>query len=502
MKNKLFLTCLFTLLNSYCFAQCIDVDLTFGNDGFISNNATSTTPMPFYTAIPTADNKILSTDSQTVSRFNDNGSIDTSFGINGTVTFTNYFFINKIIVVGTDCYVIGYQDGQFTGNPTTYTNIKIAKIDTNGNVTSFPPFDFGENEYGIDIALTSDNKLMAACWKWGGGWEKLFLLKLNLDGTVDTTFQNNGTKEIYLFPQKTHVERIFNYDNKLLIVCTGYFGSNRDIGLVKMDENGNLDTTFNGTGTAFFDNGSLERVWEVKLKNNIVYARLNDGDNINNRIASYNLNTLTLQTPIHLNYSVNFYGEKFIVNDDNRIMTVAISDSCLSCNKDSILIKYLPNGTLDTSFCSGGIQPFNISYANNYIVDDQKNYIFRIGTDKILITGTYSIPYSGGASPAPQYVACVRFVPGNLATTNFKDNKLILSPNPSDSNLTLKLKNNIGGNVTMQIFNSLGQLIKQDIIDMAANSVTISVADLATDFYLIKIQDAEGNYYNSKFLKK
>ena len=167
-----------------------------------------------------------------------------------------------------------------------------------------------------------------------------------------------------------------------------------------------------------------------------------------------------------------------------------------------MLHKYLPDGTLDTSFCSNGSQEFNISYVNNYDVDNQSNNIVRMGVDKMFVFGTYSIPYSGGSSPAPIYFACARFVPGNLLTPSFKENKLILSPNPADDNLTIQLQNSINGNATLQIFNSLGQLVKQDIIDMTSNSVNIPIANLATDFYLIKIQDFEGNYYNSKFLKK
>jgi uncharacterized delta-60 repeat protein len=134
-------------------------------------------------------------------RLNNNGSIDTTFGINGK-TITN----------------------------------------------------FGDSESIASLNITSDNKIIAAGSLWNGTARKICLAKYSIDGNIDTTFGNNGiviTQINSIAMNDQILQATLITDNKLL--CTGV--SNNDFLMVRYNSNGTLDNSFNMTGfktTDFF----------------------------------------------------------------------------------------------------------------------------------------------------------------------------------------------------------------------------------------------------------
>ena len=120
------------------------------------------------------------------------GNLDTSFGNNGRVDFNN----------GEDFsdWNIAFQDGNYLYmeyfRPITKIkrfNIKTGAIDptygTNGEVIL--PFT-GDAD---SMLKTSDNKILIATMNWDNPILRLY--KFNMDGSLDTSFGNNGTVTLY-----------------------------------------------------------------------------------------------------------------------------------------------------------------------------------------------------------------------------------------------------------------------------------------------------------------
>ena len=191
-----------------------------------------------------------------VVRYNPNGSLDTTFGTNGFVR-TAYEETNsgnkvaiqpdgKIVVVGyikqsDNAYrqlIVRYNpDGTLDQ---TFSDDGVLQINLPGNYTT-----------GFDIALQADGKILTG----GGVWTiagspnpaaGLMLVRLNRDGTFDTTFDDDGIKTVAfdgagLFG-RGFVSIAVQADGKIL-------GLSHDKKLYRFEENGQPDTSFDLDGS-------------------------------------------------------------------------------------------------------------------------------------------------------------------------------------------------------------------------------------------------------------
>jgi uncharacterized delta-60 repeat protein len=185
-------------------------------------------------------------------RFNGNGSLDTTFDVDGKVTTD----IGNLDVI----YAIAIQsDGKIvvtgaTRTSLTSSDLVVARYTTNGSLdTSFGSlgkviFDFGTSAEGASVVLQSDGKIVV-----GGIIDTDFLLlRYNSNGTIDATFDTDG-KVITNFGGDDGAVSIKLQTNGK-IVAAGF--SNDDFALARYT-NGTLSTqdftTFNA-GTTIFPN--------------------------------------------------------------------------------------------------------------------------------------------------------------------------------------------------------------------------------------------------------
>jgi uncharacterized delta-60 repeat protein len=170
-------------------------------------------------------------------RLNQDGSIDSGFdagtGFNNTVT-------DLVVDVNNDIYVVGY----FSSWKGVTGNNRIIKILENGDKdTSFNTgtgFNSGTNQV-IKVYLTSDNKVFVI------GWFTLYngttidkMVKLNLDGSIDTSFQSQGTGF-----NGTNLNYFFEYQGNYIL--SGDFTSYNGVpsnGTIILDTSGEIVRTF------------------------------------------------------------------------------------------------------------------------------------------------------------------------------------------------------------------------------------------------------------------
>jgi uncharacterized delta-60 repeat protein len=279
------------------------LDGTFGGGGQVTTDWG--TPLDAISAIALqADGKIvavgltapsgLGTSDFGVARYNTDGSLDATFGAGGKVaTDFGGGEQGNAVVIQTDGKIVaaGASDGNFA----------LARYNANGTLdTAFGSggmviTDFGAGEFAFELALQADGKIIAA----GMSGSDFALARYNPNGSLDATFGTGGEVTTDCGSSSDSAFGVVvQADGKII---AGGVGSG-DVALARYNANGSLDPTFGSGGRVTTDLGSSFDV----------------------------ANTLALQ-------------------GDGKIVAAGGNSS------DFALVRYSPNGSLDTSFGSGGV---------------------------------------------------------------------------------------------------------------------------------------------------
>lgn len=234
-----------------------------------------------------------------------------------------------------------------------FTNSFAARYNTDGSKdTSFNQYGFKKfSSQGFQtLALQSNGSLLFA-----GRSE---ITRVLPNGDNDVTFNNSGSKNIVFNGLPINIKCIsVQSDNK--IVISGYVSSgNNDFVTVRLNNDGSYDTSFDTDGivTIAFGSGNDE-AFSHKIQNDgkiIVFGQSHNG--INNDFALARINTDgTLDTTFGSGGKVitpigsgNDFSRSGELLSDGRILLLGVSDGKFA------LTKYLANGTLDTSFSGDG----------------------------------------------------------------------------------------------------------------------------------------------------
>ncbi len=201
----------------------------------------------------------------------------------------------------------------------------------------------GSGDKAYSVAIQNDGKIVAAGYSWYGSNYDFALARYNTDGTLDTTFSGDG-KVITNVDGYDDQARSIAIQNNGKIVVAGYSGSygNEDFALVRYNSNGIPDTSFSSDGKVITDmGGNWDIAYSVAIQNDgkIVAAGFSD----NFALARYSTDG-TLDT--------TFSGDGKVITDlggwdeaygvaiqsDGKI--VAAGKSSLGGNFDFALVRY------------------------------------------------------------------------------------------------------------------------------------------------------------------
>jgi uncharacterized delta-60 repeat protein len=190
-----------------------------------------------------------------LTRLNADGSLDTSFDGDGKL----------IVPVGSGSdsgYSVAVQpDGRilvagysFTG---TDDDFSVIRLNSNGSLdTSFDgdgklivPVGSG-SDYGLSLSLQPDGKILVAGHSNSNGTDSAFsLIRLNGDGSLDTSFDGDGKR---IVPVGSSGDIGYSVtvqpDGKILMAGSSVNGTNNDFSLIRLNVDGSLDTSFDGDG--------------------------------------------------------------------------------------------------------------------------------------------------------------------------------------------------------------------------------------------------------------
>lgn len=253
-----------------------------------------------------------------------------------------------------------------------------------------------DNDYGMSVAVQADGKIVVAGYAKTGANNDFAVVRYKADGTLDTTF-GGGDGIVTTAIGTTHDQAysvVIQPDGKILV---GGYGNN-DAALVRYNSDGSLDTTFSGDGklnTPFGTGADYGRAIVLQSDNKIVLAGYgNNGTESDDFIVARYLSDGTLDSSFGTGGKVI---TSIVTATADRAYSVALQSdgkicvagtSKISNYYDFALTRYNTDGTLDTSFGGDGIVTTQISSGNVYdyaygIAIQSDGKIVAIGTTRV-----------------------------------------------------------------------------------------------------------------------
>ncbi|MBK8092244.1 MAG: hypothetical protein IPK32_09780 [Verrucomicrobiaceae bacterium] len=228
-----------------------------------------------------------------------------------------------------------------------------------------------------DTALQGDGKLLLI----GGLDGNLALTRLLQNGAIDTSFGNSGYVITDFGRSDFGTGVSVQSDGKIVVVGYTYTSSTAspytkytDVILARYLANGELDTDFGTLGKVYTDFGSNDYAYRLKLLANgkiVVVGENGDtglvGDSLTTDfIAARYLPNGGLDTTFGAGGKVetdfgNFEaGQDLAVDASGNVFVAGSAFDGASGNVDFAVIKYLPNGQLDSAFGNGGLAKIDL----------------------------------------------------------------------------------------------------------------------------------------------
>ncbi|GGG56002.1 T9SS type A sorting domain-containing protein [Bizionia arctica] len=497
-------------------SQNISLDTTFGTDGyqfeygvFSGNYITSAILLPnnqtLVAGTKNASNQFY------ISKYNTDGSFDTTFGTNGYGSTTISSINNQKEAI----YKIALQQdgkiivaGQSDIDPSLsgyYYNALLARFNADGSIDTsfgdngFVKTDLGSNEdYISDIYITSSTHIYAVSHSTesDSGNNTAQVLKYDVNGNLDTNFGSNGIENIAL-DNNINLTSIFVQSDDSIILSGSLIGvtNDKDFLLAKLNSNGSFDTSFGTNGLVITDFGYLnESINEFVITDTKIIAvgTISSTDFLPHiGIASYNFdgsldtNFSTdgklIESPDHSNYNTCFGTDINIMPNGNLLVS---GNAIGNNNYDLLLTAYHINGTRDSSFATNG----QFLHQNSTLQEFSNDVLIQ-ANGKILSVGVKT----SSANTSPQTML-VRFKDAyTLNTDSFElDSPLVLYPNPTRDIVWISTKKDIK---KIAIYSISGQIIKE-----IEGSKTFSTSFLNPGVYLVKITNEHKSYF-SKIVK-
>lgn len=493
-------------------AQHYDLDPTFGEGG-LAMTAISPIFNQTNTSLVQSDGKVIvagnsgAADSYQMSaaRFNQDGSLDMDFADNG-------HFYYEAAIDGTSYTMVAQQqaDGKIILGGYIFTNTFVG-----------------------DVAV----------------------LRLNLDGSLDESFGDNGLARIDSGGDDILADLKILEDGKILI--TGY--TDDDFMLVRLNENGDIDTSF-GTSSGWshtaFENYAFSYAQSLTIdaEENILVAGFAIGDSYEMVLVRYDSNGIIdssfgVSGARIFNIEDNLdFGIGVMVQSDGKIVLAGHVNIPFQpiTRYDIMTIRMNHDGSVDTSYGENGYARTVIMEAANYVShalmqEDDKVVIFgnittgdyeylgvtlRLNTDGSLDptfgSGGYSIIEStdvtikiNGGSIGPNgeivsggqyddfvddvmYMFAARYVDmDEMGTVDTTLGEIKVYPNPISDYLALNLPASVDF-AKVQIFAMNGQLIQTTNTKQGEK---INVSSLPAGVYVVKINTGN-QVVTTKVVKK
>lgn len=380
-----------------------------------------------------------------VTRFNSDGSLDTSFDTNG-IAKSQWCEDGTELVLQTDGKIVaaGSQDRAIVS--TQNHGICVQRFGQNGAVdyafnAVAPNGKAAFSNYGFTevsaVAGLPNGKILVAGWGELGTITEAMLIRLNADGTLDTSFMNEG---IYLKNTIVSAQPYYFYDLKTFGDGSFFIaGGSNELGgvIIKFTAAGVPDTTFSGDGVVTSASAARFYSLAVQPDGKILGCGSFGTGTRSGRIVSFSA------AGAQESFASNNLGAAGNNNEilecglqsDGKIVVAGFGFDGVS---DSVRVsRHLTNLSVDTTFGTSGLATTDLSPTLN----DRATDMVVQSDDKIVVSSTgfnsdrdfAVIRYNSNGALDPNFyenfgtggISLIDFVVGN---PNDEANALLIQP--------------------------------------------------------------------------
>jgi len=349
-------------------ARAGNLDPTFNGDGiFIGVNTTA-----FRAVMIQDDGKIVvggrKGNSMWVSRFNTDGTFDTSFSGTGILIVSisaNRDDIHDIVFQVDDKIVLAGTAGENIATP----EFAVLRLDTDGTLdTSFDTdgivtTTIGSANEGRGVVIQSDDKIIVA----GTSDNDFAMVRYNTDGSEDYTF-GGGSARVTTSIGTTDAGNavLLQTNGKIIIAGT----SDNHFALARYDTDGSLDSSFGTGGIVTTNIGGFSPAYDAALQtdgkiivvgrsnSDLALARYDTDGSLDSSFGSGGTVITNIQS------SQSDIGYSVSIQDDGKIIA-----SGSSGNGTIFVTRYNTDGSLDSSFGTNGIIIISLPVVTNVPTD-------------------------------------------------------------------------------------------------------------------------------------
>lgn len=501
---------IFILLLSFIngFSQNAILDVAFGIDGKVTTSLTNS-QIKLNTIQIQSDGKILTCGDINsylgfiLIRYNNDGSLDTSFGNQGK-TINNQFFQcrfsdMKIQSDGKIVIVASKRINQFSSE-----DLFITRYTSNGILDT----SFGDNGYvflsccdeSASFVFQPDNKIIIAMY------DEQKIIRLTDSGEFDSTFGDNGIVIIDTFGLNTSNQfgsneyisgLILQPDGK--IIFSGATDMNKaaedwDAYLYRLNSDGTIDTSYGTNGVVItdfngrdgfgllnrYDDNSIVAVGNTFIGNvaKIILAKYNENGMLDSSFGTDGKVITQTNNPNTFDLCIDSK-----LQSDGKIVCVGLDgnvDANPFQNSNFLLLRYNFDGSLDTTFSPTGYLTTNFNSDYNF------GKSVAIQDDERIVIGGYS------------YISnffnfsLARYTFENLATYSFSnENRLSFFPNPANDYVILDKEIS-----SVSIYSIDGKKIEVNYLNNK-----LDVSSLKKGIFFIVGKNDAGNSFENKLIK-
>ena len=345
------------------------------------------------------------------------GSLDTTFGTGGKV-FTPFEGQHARPVD-----IARQPDGKIVvacgvGTISTYGLVCLVRYNPDGSldttfdgdgkvITNLPE---GQNDFPAAIALQADGKIVVvgSIRNFTGEFFRFwgFFIRYNSDGSLDTSFDGDGVKFIDNLGNSTFTDVAIQPDGKIVgagrgVIAAGTFGAT----VVRLYNDGTFDPSLSNDGVAGTPMPGYENfgVSAIALQSDgkiLLSGTANSGTFY---VLRYNADG-SLDTGFDGDGIVfmplggqgtNASNTQLIVQPDGKILQIGSAATVVANRDDIVMIRYNPNGSIDTTFDGDSLVVTHVSADNQ---DDFGVDAYLQPDGKILVLANLNYPPS---SPSP-----------------------------------------------------------------------------------------------------
>lgn len=373
------------------------------------------------------------------------GAIDSSFGNNGIVqTFVNSTNAkltaiaiqsdDKILAAGYDRYDTTNFNNAFVVVRYTADGLVDSGFATNGKMM----YNFSNgNTIAYAIKVQPDGKILVAGRSSAPGIVGMASIRLNIDGTLDTTYGTNGAVVTAIGTSNDFTLGIYLHsDGRIVLGGVSYLSSFSRMALVRYLSDGSIDTTFATNGILI-----------AAITGENIYCLQVETDSASNYLVSGDLTNITSTSAFLKRYTPNgvpdvtfgllgtWYpsvGNSFTENTTGLIkqpdgkLIVGLTTDVNSTRKFGV-VRYLPSSwTLDTTFGIYSGSSYLTTGINKYVA----TAIAQQPNGKIVVSGNYQIG-------SERKFAAIRYLANGLLDSAFGTNGFVVTNiTPSNNNST------------------------------------------------------------------